>query len=376
MKSHRRHLVCVLLFLAPHAALVAAQNPTLSLKAKSVNDVLIPGGPVSELSARPLDIITVEVFARDWSPDGETLRAFQAQMDDPSYNSGSGGWIKPVDYDELQETQTENKQNAFLDRDDPRYIFTGAQNITLVDSIAAGYRFAGVLVSGDDVRLSTQDGTMYYCGTLRMAVSEDARGTFTIRLNSDEGSSSMRAPQNKRIIPMDFEDLTIHVLDRTLRIVSSDPPDHAINARCAASGEAARWNRIEITFDGDASVLTPADFEVQDGSVKPPAVRDVRATGSLATLQFDGTLNPRYWTAIIHKPSHTRITIASLPGDVNGDGRTDGNDLVALVDGIGHGQADPIYRFDLDGDGRSNVQDALRMLDVLSVPTAFRARLH
>ena len=366
----------VLSFLGMFAGLAVAGNPTFSLRAAAVNDVAIPDGPVGELSVRPLDIITVEIFARDWSPDGETLRAYQAQMDEPSYSSGSSGWIKPVDYDKLQEEKVENKENAFLDRDDPRYIFQGAQNITLVDSIAAGYRFAGVLVSGDDVRLSQQDGRVLYCGTLRMGVSADARGNFTIRLNIDEGASSMRAQQNKRIIPLDYEDLTVHVLERTLRIVSSTPPDHAINARYKASDKTARWGRLEMTFDGDASMLTPSDFLIQDGSAEAPMVKGIRATGSVATLQLDRPLNPRRWTAVIHKASNTRIAVASLPGDVNGNGRTDGQDLVALVEGIGKGAADPIYRYDIDGDGRSDVRDALRMLDIFATPTAFRAKLH
>ena len=63
-----------------------AQNPTISLEAVKINDVAIT--PSNSITANPGDIIEAEMFASNWSPNGEKLGAFQVNIGRASFVSG------------------------------------------------------------------------------------------------------------------------------------------------------------------------------------------------------------------------------------------------------------------------------------------------
>ena len=198
-------LVCIL---GMGIAASAEAVPTFSLEATAVNSTPIAGGPVSRVAASPGDIITMEAYVRDWSPDGDTLAAYQVQIDPEAFSSGTAGRIAPIDYDVTQQSGEENNANCFIDKQHPRFVHAGLETLPLTDTRSEGYRWASVLL-GIRGPVSPEDGTKFYCATLKLQVSDDAQGTFTIVALEDPISSGLRDNTNRAITPVEFEPLTI-----------------------------------------------------------------------------------------------------------------------------------------------------------------------
>jgi hypothetical protein len=355
------------------ASTAIAQYPTLSLEVVAINGMPLKT-PVGKLTAAPGDTLKAEIFLRDWSPEGDVLRAYQAAVDQYSFNSGTTGSIKPRAYDETSAQGLKNPENCYVNASDPRFAHAGLETIPIADSV--NYRWASVLLDSDEAPLCENDGTKFYVGTLILEVSEDARGPFTIRLNEEPNSCSLRNPGNKPIEPLDYEHLEIEVTDgaAVVRIRTSDPPNNAVDARSAMTASAGTRS-VGFDFSGDPNGVTPSDFELYDSSGNAPKVTRVAVDGSTATLSLSKGLTPGAWTRIIHTPSQTFVNIACLPGDVDNDGNIRAGDLATLLTDLNRGGTLPLYQTDINRDGKLDVTDALRMIDLLADPDVFRSRL-
>ncbi len=359
------------------AAAAEAQTPTYSLEAVAVNSKPVPGGPASRIDVAPGDVLTVKIFIRDWSPNGEKLRSYQATVDSTTFTSGAAGSIRPVG----AAAGGENPTNAFIDEADPTYVHKGRHTIPLTQTGTSDYVWITVLFDGEEGPISAQDGTKRSCGTLNLAVSPDARGTFTVSLSQDSGKSLIVDPANQKIEPLSFEPLTIEVRDlgTWVRIDSSDPPNQAIDARRLdpSKGSAARgaWDTIRLAATGDTSGLGPDDFAVTDGSSEPPRIRRITAEGSQVTLLLDRGITPGAWTTVAHKASGSSTRIGCLPGDVNNDGQADARDVPALIEALNGTATLPIYKTDIDGDGTATARDLARLIDLLAGPAVSRSKL-
>ena len=156
-----------------------------------------------------------------------------------------------------------------------------------------------------------------------------------------------------------------------IAIVSSDPPDGAIDARQPFNPDGsgpAGWDSIVLTFDGDATGLIPADFSV---SVSPdgdaPTVIDVTTEGATATVLLSQIIPELACTTITHDDSGTSATIAYLPADVNNDRISNANDILALVNALnGVGEPLAVYQMDINRSGVANASDILRVIDLLN----------
>ncbi len=354
-----------------------AQTPTYSIEAVAVNSTPVPGRPVDRIDVAPGDALTVVVYVRDWSPNGEKLRSYQATIDSTTFTSGTTGSIRPIGADD----EGDNAANVFVDEADPSYVHKDLHTIPLTQTATLDYAWITVLFDGEEGPISAQDGTKRSCGTLNLRVSDDARGTFTLSLAVDRGKSLIVDPNNVRIEPLEFESLTVNVRDpaQWLRIDSSDPPDQAIDARRidAPSGSAARsaWNSIQLAATGDASVLTPDDFTIDDGTSDPPRIIRITSDGSRATLRFDRGIRPGVWTTVTHKASGSTTRIGCLPGDVNNDGQADARDVHALIEALNGARTLPVFSTDIDGDGMMTARDLARLIDLLAAPSVSRSKL-
>lgn len=342
-------------------------NPTFSLEATEINGVPLAGGPSMRLSAAPGDTILFKLFLRDWSPDGEKLRAYQAQVDRDGYTSGLAGQIKPLDYEATTGKQDENRENCFVDVDEPTYVLGTKDNFAIADTRSPGYRWLGILLHGDVV--AKQDGKKYYCGSLRVKVSEDAVGSFRVALVPGQGTTTLRDPLGAAILPVDIEDSIVEVAADSVRVIASDPPNNAIDARAPRSASGGAWDQVALTFNRATASLTAADFTVEDESANPPKIVKVESMGTVVTVVLDRPIAPGRWTTILHRKSQTGTRIGCLRGDVNNDGRVGIDDLFDLVYGYGD-DAPPVYRTDVNQDNRNSLADALRVLDMLTMPGA------
>ncbi|MFQ5414138.1 MAG: PQQ-dependent sugar dehydrogenase [Phycisphaerae bacterium] len=157
----------------------------------------------------------------------------------------------------------------------------------------------------------------------------------------------------------------------SLSIVSSDPPDNAIDARQPSEPDGsnpAGWDGIQLTFNADAGGVTADDFSIAvDPPGAAPAIDTVTTDGNTATIAFDTFIPTGHWTVITHDPSGSGVRIGYLPADVGGDGVSNANDVLALIDALnGVGDPLPLYQTDADRSGIANASDVLRVIDLLN----------
>jgi len=350
---------------------IRAATPTYSIEVTEVNSVPVPNGPVNRVTVSPGDTLTAELFIKDWSPGGEKLRAFQITIDADSFAKGTSGRVAPIGFEEAEQ----NDANAFVDVLDPDFVHHGLKTVALTDTASRRYRWVSVLLEPDKAPLSKQDGKKYLCGTLRLQASPDASGTFEIALMEEEVFSAIQDALGQIVSPMAYERLTVEVSTKGAwrRIVASQPPDGAIDARIPGN-KSGPWTKFELTFSGDAAGMTAEDFEINDGRPSSPKVKNLSGNGSTVSLELDRGIQANAWTSISHKSGGGRIWVASLPGDVNADGIVDASDVMLLTDAMNGTKTLPGYRTDLDGDGKLDSKDLLRLIEIVAESAKSRPR--
>lgn len=195
-----------------------AQVPTMSLEAIAINGKPVGDQPTSRIAVFPGDIITAIVRIRDWSPDDELLSGYQAALLPISFASGKSGFIEPVQYEALQKSGAENPDNSFVDDRHPQYIHSGLKTLSLADTRSEGYRWMSVVLQGAGPK-SAQDGKRFYGATIKLEVSVNAHGTFSLELDSDNDYSGLRNANASPILPVNFEALTIKVLADPAQVI-------------------------------------------------------------------------------------------------------------------------------------------------------------
>lgn len=358
------------------SAAAQTKPATLGLKAVKINhEQLAPSSDA--IVAGPGDEITAHVVLKGWSPGGEKLRAFQATLSHEGFTSGTSGSIKPVNYDPALEKEVENGTNAFIDINQPQFVFHGLQTVAIVDTLSFDYRWLGVAVDNDLSILCPDAEKDFYGGTVKLKVSDDARGTFTIGFVEADWATVMNDDKNVSIIPMTYGSLRITIPDDGAippRIAGSEPPFAAILAYQPPAGFRPSF---DLYFNVDVSGLSPADLQIDDGSTDPPRIVGVVPAAKTVTITLDRPLRPAAWTTIRHTPSGTITRVGSLPGDVDGDGALSAADLTALLSAAGAPAADLLaqYQTDINADGAFDLRDVLRLVEVLNGPKVYRTSL-
>ncbi len=162
-----------------------------------------------------------------------------------------------------------------------------------------------------------------------------------------------------------------------IEIVSSNPPDGAIDARQPSNVDGTNpvgWSEFELTFDGDATGLHIEDFSLsQDGGTQlPPVIIDVTSgSNNTVVLTLDHSVAVGAWSTITHIASGTSTRVGFLPADVNGDGVSSPVDILDLIDALNGVSSLPIYATDIDRSGQSNPADVLREIDLLNGADAY-----
>ncbi len=160
------------------------------------------------------------------------------------------------------------------------------------------------------------------------------------------------------------------------RVLSSDPPDGAIDARQPHDLDGANptgWDQVTLTFDNDVSTLAPSDFSLidSDGTPGPTVLSVVAETQSTATLMLDGPIAVGKWTTVRHTITDTSIRLGYLPGDVNADGVSAPADILAVIDGLNGITTLELWQADANRSGVAGPEDILRVIDLLNGAAAF-----
>jgi len=125
--------------------------------------------------------------------------------------------------------------------------------------------------------------------------------------------------------------------------------------------------------------MVPEDFTVlQEGGLPPaPGIATVSVVGGDRVLiGLDRPIEPIAWTTIRHVPTVSGTRLGYLPGDVDGNGRVDGDDIFALVLATrGAGGAIDEWALDIDRSGQFNHVDLLALIDLMVGADSFDSYL-
>jgi hypothetical protein len=162
------------------------------------------------------------------------------------------------------------------------------------------------------------------------------------------------------------------------RIVSSDPPHCAIDARIpfvqGFPTQRRGFQSIALTFERTAGTTedSATDYTVQtfgSGQGIPATISGVPVlNGNVVTINFLAPIPSKKWTCVMHNASNTRRCIGGLPADANGDGTAAPVDILDIIDNL-NGVTNPplaIYQSDIDRSAESNPADILTEIDLLN----------
>ncbi|MCH7591731.1 MAG: S8 family serine peptidase [Planctomycetes bacterium] len=160
------------------------------------------------------------------------------------------------------------------------------------------------------------------------------------------------------------------------RILTSDPPDGAIDARQPVQPDGSPnelgfnvWQWIDLTFPASTTSLAAGDFSITEDPDTGVELRisTVFSKPNFFRVLFNRQLSVGSWTTITHLDSGTSVRLGLLPGDVDGDGIVSIPDLTAAVRAL-DGQIGPLplWSTDLNRSGATTAQDLLREVDLLS----------
>ncbi len=165
------------------------------------------------------------------------------------------------------------------------------------------------------------------------------------------------------------------------RILNSVPPNGAIDARQPSDPDGANddgWQWVDLTFAGNPLVMTAGDFAVAEDppSGVPLAVIWVDPKPGFFRIFLNRKITPGAWTTITHLDSGTFVRLGYMPGDADGNGTSNEDDITALADALsGEGDPMPLRSFDLDRSGTVGPRDILREIDLLNGAASYDAYL-
>ena len=214
---------------------------TLSLEAVKINDVSIT--PSNSILVKPGDTIVVEIFASDWSPNGQRLHAFQADIARTSFISGATGDIRPVGWDRPLITvincfpatpscppefsvcnaggfggfcvgeNYDPAQGVFINPNRADWVFFDSSSgspfpgFSTVDFAGVNFRYGAIVFPSIHAQVYAPPSK--YCGTLKLEVSDNASGTFSFEVLGP--STTLTDTKLDPIEPLTLLGLTIEI---------------------------------------------------------------------------------------------------------------------------------------------------------------------
>ncbi len=158
---------------------------------------------------------------------------------------------------------------------------------------------------------------------------------------------------------------------------NSVPPTEAIDARQPHAADDADlhfgWETVDLAYSGPVERLTVDDFTVQlEGAGETPTVIELEILDDEnVRVHLDQPIAPGAWTTVTYNCLGSSVRMGYLPGDVNGDGISNPNDILAIIDTL-NGVIDlPGYATDINRSGSSEPLDILTLIDLLNGAGAF-----
>lgn len=389
MKVWRNTILCVLIgFMITGTTAEATRFQLLAVK---INGQLI--NRTSTLSANPGDLIEVNVFGSEWSPQGQRVKLYQAQLNGSSYFSGGGGSIKPVNF--LAIPSSLRRDGAFIDSIRPDFIYADIFNLTLCasDVSTQDYRFGCVanVVTG---QLPTYDGsTKKYLATLILEVSADACGIFTIKFDPSivdppENKTEMRDQNSTVILPTILEPITISVgagcpcllrRNENSNVPISNPSNCTADARQPSEVNGSNPVGVRsVVFDlvpGGTCNLNLESFSIDEiplpNFLTRNRINGVTIINNRVTVSLTRMIQLGAWTCVKYLGAGGgEVCFGHHPSDVNRNSTSNASDITAMIDCITSGTCTTL-QCDTDRSGLCTTSDILRAADLLNGAGSF-----
>ncbi|MGB0715752.1 MAG: hypothetical protein ACPGXK_07735, partial [Phycisphaerae bacterium] len=154
----------------------------------------------------------------------------------------------------------------------------------------------------------------------------------------------------------------------TCALVGSEPETCTIDSGQPsppyAPGDRQGLTQLQLAFSCDEASLTADDFLITVDNGSTPEIVDVQTNGNELLVVLDMAPPAGGWTCVEFTVSGERVCIGVLPGDTNGDRRSDSLDILALTAALDEEAGGD--GFDVDRSGGLAPEDLLRLIDVLN----------
>lgn len=404
----------------------------------------------NNLSVVAGDTIQVEMFISGWASDfpadaiPNRIRTYQVKLNRSSYVSNDNGsakplgWCGPVDpiacassaqcgaaYPEYPNCLGDNvgepptgctcvphtpESGGFIvatRKDFLLFQVDGPAPSCVTSSI--DFKYFGLAENPLDAIADPGSGATRYLGTLKVVVSPNACGTFSISHVMEITSTFIAdpAPKSNSSLPS-FQALTLTLSDCTRQLLSCSPGHCNIDARIAHDRLAVdtKRNAFQTVMTFSKTVVgscsnapaTPCtlntqcpggtcngrlDFEVTVLPPVPPEEVPVinaitpSADPKIATINFQPRIAQTHWTCFRDKGSNKRCCMGSLPADAEdvfvGSYISEPADVFEVLDNL-NGLLNPVLaieRCDTDRSARCSGADLLMVVDLLTGADAF-----
>lgn len=384
----------------------SANAATLSLRAMKINDVEIT--PTNNRTVAPNDLVEAGIFISGWGAElPRGIRIVQAAVfGRAGFLSGENGVALPVGWEAPIESignpctinancvdprypvcrvssgicasATHNPDlGSFIDRNRTDFIHFQLDGIFQISNVNPNYSYVCLA----DGATTIDTGVPRYVGTLKMRMTPNACGVFTI--NFLGGGTSFIADDRAEPIPVlpAFQPLVLTVSPCALQMRECDPDHCTIDPRqphpLTAPIPRATINRFVAHFSGPTAGLLPSSFTLTQIPLIPgeslPQVQTVTPNGNLADIVLSRSINFPAYTCIKHNSSSRQCCFGVLPGDVDASNFVQPLDAFGIIENL-EGQITPalgLERCDLDRSNLCTSADLLRFGDLLNGAQSF-----
>ena len=194
--------------------------------------------------------------------------------------------------------------------------------------------------------------------------------TFSFNWNSNQVGSFNVQIKAKDLIAQEAEQtFTIITTQNSPTSTNTTPPNGAVMAQ---DNSGLGWKLVVFTFSASLSSNWNdlANYSISSTLTTPLTIASIGGVSTRQIIILSRNMIPGERITITHKPSNSYVCLGFLPGDVNGDGRTQAHDITVLNGLIGttEGLAQPLYKTDINRDGVFNFADVTRIGEFVNVP--------
>lgn len=159
-----------------------------------------------------------------------------------------------------------------------------------------------------------------------------------------------------------------------LTIVSSDPPNGAIDAREPFDPDGsnpAGWDSIELTMSGVPGDVSAGDFSISTTGGTAPNIVGLGINQNVVTLDLDTFIPVGEWTQVTHDCSGASVCLGYLPADADASGASNATDVLEVVDCLNGIITCSIWQCDADRSDVCTSTDVLTVIDLLNGAGAY-----